>query len=160
GRDRIHALGLHIVMVIHDMDVRAAYEHAPDFASRINELLEFDSEAFGPPRTGLLSPLGPVRHPDPRGPIASDLSEELRGIGHRVRLSEHTHWRAAAAAGWSLAEHTHTRVAWIECGRWDFERTLAWLTELGSMRAWIMFGADNDFLATVAAPSSILSSAV
>src|SRR5690606_26381601 len=41
GRDRIHALGLHVVIVIDQADLRAVHELAPDLASRVHEIVSF-----------------------------------------------------------------------------------------------------------------------
>lgn len=146
GRDRIHALGLHVVIVIDQADLRAVHELAPDLASRVHEIVSFDVEGWRPAKIGVLSPLGPVARPQvhPDVVIESELVDALSGLGARVTLREAADPSSlAAAVGWRLAEAARARVAWIERGRWDDARCMQWLDELGLPRLLIVFG-DGD----------------
>jgi hypothetical protein len=145
GRDRIQVLGLHIVLLLDEVDVRILHELAPDFASRVHELLEVDASAFVPARVGVLSPLGPVGRPEPDESsfLQPRLMAELSGLGIRVIFGEGPPPPGTAIdVAWSFADSTHAWVAWIERDRWDDERITRWLRELGIPRLLVVFGGD------------------
>lgn len=143
GRDRIAVLGLHVVLLLDEVDVRVLHEIAPDFASRVHELLEIDASAFVPARVGVLSPLGPVGRPDVASVVQPELLAELSGLGIQVIFGEGPPPSGTAIdVAWRFADSTHAWVAWIERERWDDERITRWLTELGIPRLLIVFGGD------------------
>jgi hypothetical protein len=146
GRDRIQVLGLHVVLLLDEVDVRVLHELAPDFASRVHELIEIDASAFMPARAGVLSPLGPVGRPEPdEGSFLQPrLIAELSGLGIKVIFGDEAPPPGTAIdVAWSFADSTHAWVAWLERDRWDDERITRWLTELGIPRLLVVLGGDG-----------------
>lgn len=147
GRDRFHVLGLHVVLLLDDVDVRVLHELAPDFASRVHELLEVDASAYVPARAGVLSPLGPVAPPttDHGSFLQPQLLAELSGLGITVSFGDQPPPpNTGIDVAWSFADRTHTWVAWVERDRWDDERVTRWLREVGLPRLLVVFGGEGE----------------
>ncbi len=145
GRDRIHALRLHVVIVIDEDDLRAVHELAPDLASRVHELLHFELEPRTPAGALVLSPLGPVRRPEPGHAHRSEATwmSSLVRLGGRADIGvghDQLHTFAASLA-WRFATSEQTWVAWLDTGRWSSERIDRWLHDVGFARLFIMLDA-------------------